>query len=70
MIVLLQMRSPTDMVIVKIRGAADPVSWRPEPGPLKVVAIQIIGGGPVKGLNPEGGGVVIAEVLANDHVRP
>lgn len=57
------------MAIVKIRGAADPVSWRPEPGPLKVVAIQI-GGGPAKALNPEGGGVVIAEVLANDHVRP
>eukprot|EP00752_Nemacystus_decipiens_P011255 g10003.t1 len=68
-----QMLSPTEIGIVKIRGPFDHISWRPEPGPLKVVAIQVEGE-PVQPLNPEGGGVVVAEIverpIVQDEVAP
>ncbi|CAM9250629.1 unnamed protein product [Ectocarpus sp. 12 AP-2014] len=45
-----------------------PSPWRPEPGPLKIVAIDD-GAGRVP-LNTENGGVVVATVLANVMIQP
>lgn len=63
-----QIVSQTDITVIKLRGDGDPIPWRHEPGQLKVVAIQ--DRGRVQALNPEGGGVVIADILADDQVRP
>lgn len=70
----LQLISSTEIAITKDfsfdlpPGPRVPTPWRAEPGPLKAVAIDT-GAGRVQ-LNPEGGGVVVATVLADVRVQP
>ncbi|CAM9604552.1 unnamed protein product [Ectocarpus fasciculatus] len=72
--VMQQFISSTEIAITKNfsldipPGPQVPSPWRPEPGPLKIVAIDN-GAGPVP-LNPEDGGVVVATVLANVKIQP
>lgn len=61
--VVLQLLSPNYLAVFKIHGAAGPIPWRAEPGPIKVVAIE--DGDDYFKL--DGGGVVVAEILADDH---
>lgn len=55
--------SSTQIALTRIFKYDEPNVWAPEPGPLKVVAINT-GAGRLS-LNPEDGGVVIAEVQAD-----
>lgn len=55
--------SPTQIAITKLYKFDDPNVWAPEPGPLKLVAVNT-GAGRLT-LKPEDGGVVIAEVQAD-----
>lgn len=58
-----QVFSSTQIFLNKMFKYDDPNLWAPEPGPLKVVAIDT-GAGRLA-LNPEDGGVVIAEIQAD-----
>lgn len=58
-----QVLSSTQISLVKVFRDTDPVTWTEEPGPLKIRAINT-GAGPLA-VNPEDGGVVIAEVQAD-----
>eukprot|EP00752_Nemacystus_decipiens_P008845 g7893.t1 len=58
-----QLMSSTQIALSKHFSFDDPNVWAPEPGPLKVVAINT-GGGRLA-LKPEDGGVVIAEIQAD-----
>eukprot|EP00903_Cladosiphon_okamuranus_P014061 g13069.t1 len=58
-----QILSSTQIALTKVFKWDDPNVWSPEPGPLKVVAINT-GAGRL-GLKPEDGGVVIAEIQAD-----
>lgn len=59
----LQILSSSQIALTKVFKYDDPNVWAPEPGPLKVVAINT-GAGRLA-LNSEEGGVVIAEVQAD-----
>lgn len=58
-----QILSSTQIALTKVYKWDDPNVWAPEPGPLKVVAINT-GAGRL-GLKPEDRGVVIAEIQAD-----
>lgn len=61
-----QFLSSTQIAITKAasKGGGQPIPWRAEPGPLKIVGVDTAGAGRVE-LNPEGGGVVVAVVRAD-----
>lgn len=67
MSLVVQIRSSTEISVIRDVFKRELYPWRAEPGPIKVVAIDL--GDSLVQINPEEGGVVVAMVKADVTVQ-